>query len=207
MRRMAFVFGVGAIIALVACGGNPEPAPAPQPNLDSIAAARERARLDSIRRAEQMRADSIRRAEQMRADSIRRAEERARAETERVRGMIQTRIHFDFDKSDIRPGDAQILDGKLALLRANPGVRFRIEGHCDERGSDEYNLALGMRRANAAKNYLVSRGIAADRIEVASFGEERPLVAQSNEDAWAQNRRDEFIITAGGDRLVAPAGS
>jgi peptidoglycan-associated lipoprotein len=200
---MAFVLGVGTLAVLAACGGNPEPAPPPGPDPDSLAAAQaEQARLDSIRRAEEARRDSIRRAEQMRADSIRRAEERARAETQRVRGMIMARIHFDFNRSDIRPGDAEILDQKLALLQANPMVRVRIEGHCDERGSDEYNLALGLRRANAAKDYLVSRGIAPERVEVASFGEERPLVAESNEDAWTQNRRDEFIVTGGGDRLV-----
>ncbi len=118
-------------------------------------------------------------------------------------------VFFAFDSAELSQEAKSILDGNIQWLSRSENNRlaFLLEGHADERGSDEYNLALGMRRANAAKNYLVSRGIAADRIEVASFGEERPLVAQSNEDAWAQNRRDEFIITGGGDRLVAPSGS
>jgi peptidoglycan-associated lipoprotein len=138
----------------------------------------------------------------MREDSL----AMARRATEEVRAMLMTRINFDFDKSDIRPGDAQILDQKLAILQANPDLRIEIVGHCDERGSDEYNLALGNRRALAAKQYLVSRGIAADRITTRSMGEEQPLVMGSTEEAWAQNRRDEFAVVSGGDMLRRPPG-
>jgi peptidoglycan-associated lipoprotein len=99
-----------------------------------------------------------------------------------------------------------MLQQKLAIMQANTMLRIEITGHCDERGSDEYNMALGMRRATAAKTWLTSRGIAQDRITVRSMGEEQPIAMGSNEDAWAQNRRDAFAITAGGDRLVKPAG-
>lgn len=201
MKRSTVVLLGLAVAMVAACGGNPPPPPPPPVNQDSIDA--ERARLDSIRRAEEARRDSIARAEAARRDSIARAEEAARLETERLRNIIMERIHFDFDRSEVRSGDAEILDRKLAVLRANPQVRIRIAGHCDERGSDEYNIALGNRRANAAMQYLVSRGIDASRIETASFGEERPMASGSNEEAWAQNRRDEFEVIAGGDRLVS----
>jgi peptidoglycan-associated lipoprotein len=97
-----------------------------------------------------------------------------------------------------------VLDRKADILRANPALRIRISGHADERGSDEYNLVLGNKRSLAAKQYLVSKGVDASRIDVTSFGEERPVDPASNEAAWAKNRRDEFEIIGGGDKLVAP---
>ena len=103
-------------------------------------------------------------------------------------------INFDFDKYDIRPKDAEILKENAALLSKYPKVKIQIEGHCDERGTNEYNLALGERRANAAKKYLVSVGIATDRISIISYGEEKPLDPGHNEEAWAKNRRDHFVI-------------
>jgi peptidoglycan-associated lipoprotein len=103
-------------------------------------------------------------------------------------------IHFDFDKYDIRPGDAEILKENAALLMKYPNVKIQIEGHCDERGTVEYNLALGERRANSTKNYLFSLGISGDRISAISYGEERPLDPGHNEEAWAKNRRAHTII-------------
>jgi peptidoglycan-associated lipoprotein len=114
-------------------------------------------------------------------------------------------IYFDFDKSTIRPDAASTLDRKLPWLQANPGMRIRIEGNADERGSDEYNLALGQRRAASAKRYLVDHGIAADRFDLVSYGEERPVCTDHNEACWQQNRRDDFrIVTIGSDRIVVP---
>jgi len=103
-------------------------------------------------------------------------------------------IHFDFDKYDIRPGDAEVLKGNAALLIKHPTVKIQIEGHCDERGTIEYNLALGERRTNSAKKYLISLGMPADRISTISYGKEKPLDPGHNEEAWAKNRRDHFII-------------
>ena len=103
-------------------------------------------------------------------------------------------IHFDFDKYDVRPEDAEILKQNAALLAKYPTVKIQIEGHCDERGTSEYNLALGERRANSAKKYLVSLGIAESRISTISYGKEKPLDPGHNEEAWAKNRRDHFII-------------
>ena len=114
-------------------------------------------------------------------------------------------IYFDFDKSTIRPDAAATLDAKVPWLQANPGMRIRIEGNADERGSDEYNLALGQRRAASAKRYLVDHGIAADRFDLVSYGEERPVCTEHNEACWQQNRRDDFrIVTIGSDRIVVP---
>jgi len=103
-------------------------------------------------------------------------------------------IHFEFDKYDIRPGDAGTLKENAALLMNYPKVKIQVEGHCDERGTNEYNLALGERRANAAKKYLLSLGISADRISSISYGEEKPLDAGHNEEAWSKNRRGHFVI-------------
>ncbi len=206
-RAMPLAFGIAVLAIAAACGGNPPPQ-APQPNADSLAAA-EAARRDSLAREQAIR-DSIERARREAEERIRRAQEDSlaalRRGTEEVRGMVTAMIHFDFDKSDIRPGDAQILDQKLAVLQANPGLTIEIVGHCDERGSDEYNLALGNRRALSAKQYLVSRGIDAGRINTRSMGKEQPVNPGHDETAWSQNRRDEFGITAGGDVLMRPPG-
>lgn len=109
-------------------------------------------------------------------------------------------IHVDCDQAVLLPADKAILDVKAAILRANPGIRIRITGNCDERGSDQYNIALGMRRASAAKEYLGVAGVDGGRIEVASLGREVPLDPGHTEAAWARNRRDEFTVTAGSIR-------
>jgi peptidoglycan-associated lipoprotein len=102
-------------------------------------------------------------------------------------------IQFDFDKSVIRPGDARILDANAAWLKANPNQLLLIEGHCDERGTPEYNLALGDRRTRAATNYLLAQGVEASRITAISYGKERPLCTEHTAACWARNRRDEFL--------------
>lgn len=207
MNRLSMLVVAGFAVAVVsaACGGaKPVTAPTPVANADSIAAA-ERARNDSIEAARQ---DSIRRAQEdnERVNRQRSADSLAAIQrtTEEVRGMLGEMIHFDFDRATLRPEDTSVLDQKIAILQRNPNVHIRISGHCDERGSDEYNLALGNRRATAAKQYLVSHGIDASRIETVSYGEERPLAQGHDESAWTQNRRDEFEITAGGDALTKP---
>ena len=105
-------------------------------------------------------------------------------------------VYFDFDRHDIRPGDAKTLDGDAAWLKGNPNFLVLIEGHCDERGTNEYNLALGERRAKAAMNYLVAQGVQASRITIISYGRERPVCKEKTEACWAQNRRDHFLTKA-----------
>ena len=106
-------------------------------------------------------------------------------------------IYFHYDASDITTESRAKLDAKVPVMSQNTTVRIRIAGHTDSRGSDEYNLALGQRRAAAAKRYLTDRGIDAARIEIVSFGEERPVCTEEDESCFARNRRDEFEVTAG----------
>lgn len=114
--------------------------------------------------------------------------------------LLET-IYFEYDADELRDDARASLDAKIAILNANPSLRIRVAGHCDERGSDEYNIALGRRRAESAKRYLTDRGVDAARIETSSFGRERPAVQGTTEEAWSKNRRDEFEITAGGENL------
>ena len=136
--------------------------------------------------------------------AARAAAEAARRAIEAARAVLLQTIYFDYDSDELRSDARAVLDDKLRVLNANPGLRVRIEGHTDERGTDQYNLALGRRRADQAKRYLLDRGIDASRIETMSFGRERPVASGSNEDSWAQNRRGEFQIVAGGAELRAP---
>ncbi len=205
--RLTLPLSVGVLVILIAsaCGGGPPPPP-PGPDPDSLAA--EQARRDSIAAA-QARADSIRRAQEaaLAAERQRRADSLAavRAETNAVREMLSRMVHFDFNRSNIRDGeDTEVLEQKLAVLLANPNLRLEIVGHCDERGTDEYNMALGNRRAVSSRAFLTDRGIAESRISVRSRGEEQPLDSGHNEEAWARNRRAEFRIVGGGDALVRP---
>ena len=103
-------------------------------------------------------------------------------------------VFFDFDKYDIRAADAKMLDSNAAWLKTNDNLVL-IEGHCDERGTNEYNLALGERRANATRSYLASLGVSDVRMRVLSYGEERPVCTESDESCWAQNRRAHMVVT------------
>jgi peptidoglycan-associated lipoprotein len=190
MRAPSLLMLMTAAAFAVACGGRsapeepaPEatPAPAPTPVPEPVDDSAERERLERERLA-------------------REASERARA----VAADLAAMINFDYDQAVVRPADQGTLDRKAAILNANSSVKIRIAGHADERGSDEYNLALGNRRAAAAKRYLANKGVDGSRIEVVSYGEERPLNPGNDETAYAQNRRDEFEVTAGGNNLSAP---
>jgi peptidoglycan-associated lipoprotein len=119
----------------------------------------------------------------------------AREARERARYALEQRIHFEFDRSDISGENERILQAKVPYLREFPQVRLVIEGHADERGSVEYNVALGMRRAAAVREFLVAFGIDRSRFELQSWGEDRPLDQRSNESAWAMNRRAEFRVS------------
>lgn len=198
-NHRAIALALIAAAGLSACRKKPETVPPPTdtapptPTETCDAACRQRT------------ADSIANAQRERDRIAREAADRERAaKVEAARNTLAATIYFDYDLDEIR-GDAKAaLDAKLPVLRANAGVQIRISGHADERGSDQYNDALGQRRAAAAKRYLTDNGIDAARITIVSYGEQRPAQTGSDESAWARNRRAEFEITAGGTNLVPP---
>jgi len=188
-----FVVSVIAATLLVgACGGDPPPPPPPAgPDLDSLQAYN-----DSVAAAESERRRLAAEAEAERAA----AAERARAVRE-ARSTLEEMVFFDYDMSEIRDDAEARLRAKVAILRASPQVRVRVEGHADDRGSTEYNMALGNRRAEAIRQFLTGFGLAENRFEIVSFGEGRPLQQGSSESAWARNRRGQFVITAGANAI------
>ena len=151
-----------------------------------------RAQQEEARRAEEVRIEKL---EELEAAKRREAEEKAKAQQQAVAERFEAQpIYFDFDRSSIRNEARAVLEKTAAFLKDNASIHMRIEGNCDERGTSEYNLALGERRANSAKLFLVSLGISPDRIRTISYGEERPLARGNSEDAWAKNRRDDFVL-------------
>ena len=124
-------------------------------------------------------------------------EDRLRTEASAAsKAFVNDNIHFAFDSSVLSERAQQILKSKAEYLRANPGIRVTVEGHCDERGATDYNIALGDRRAESVKNFLVTLGIGANRLNTLSYGEERPIAMGQNEAAWAKNRRAQFVINS-----------
>jgi peptidoglycan-associated lipoprotein len=117
--------------------------------------------------------------------------------TAEQRASLDQRILFGFDRSDLTPAAREILSAKAEILRSVPTLVLRVEGHADERGSDEYNLALSIRRAASATRYLLNQGVASSQLETVGYGEEQPLDSGENETAWAANRRDEFRVAVG----------
>ena len=116
---------------------------------------------------------------------------------EDFRVSVGDRVFFGYDRFDLTPEARQVLERQAAWLRQYPNVRLLVAGNCDERGTREYNLALGARRAAASRDYLVSLGIAANRVETVSYGKERPLDARANEEAWSVNRNAHSQIVSG----------
>lgn len=202
-RTLGFGPAVPAILIVVAAACHHSPpvvASRPSgPNADSLRLAR--ARADSIARADAARRDSMARAS-ARADSIRRAADAMRLASENARRTITAPVHFAFDQSDIEPNDRGLLDQKATILVAHRAVQLRLDGNADERGSDEYNLALGMRRASAVRRYLMEHGVDSTRLAITSNGEERPVCQGHEESCWAQNRRVEFVITTGDNQIA-----
>ncbi len=215
MRRSHLLAGTTLIFVLAAaCSGNPEPELAPPPPpppppvtpTDTGDAARREAEASRLceRAMAAIETGNYETARELLRQVLRdypgtECASRATEEIDRVDTLeaVTARIHFEFNLARITDESASVLQRKADALRAHPDMQLTIGGHCDERGSFEYNQALGLRRAEAAKRYLVSLGLDAERFRTVSFGEERPRVAASNETAWAQNRRDEFRITAG----------
>ena len=185
---------LAASLVVAACGQDPPPPPAPTMDPDSASAAE--------RLAEEAR--------QRAAEEAARREAAAREEAARARAVAAARttleemVFFDYDMSEIRDDAAAVLRRKVDVLRASPQVQLMIEGHADERGSTEYNLALGTRRAEAIRTFFAGFGLGEARFNITSYGEERPLAQGSNEASWQRNRRGQFVITAGANAINPP---
>jgi peptidoglycan-associated lipoprotein len=189
-----------SVAALEGCRRKVEtgPTPATTAAVDDAAARR---RADSLAAA-QRRADSL--AAQRAADS-RDASALQQSQAE-MRDALAQRVYFDFDRDQLRDDARATLDGKAAILLANPGISLVVTGHTDERGTSEYNLALGQRRAAQVKRYLVSKGIGEGRLTTQSLGDSRPAASGSDEAAYQQNRRAEFEVRNAPVALVRPRG-
>ncbi len=204
--RIAGAAGVAVLALVAACSRNPKPVamaqPAP-PSADSVLKAQMHrdsllamARADSIAKAQQAETH----ADSVRSEVMRETVDSAKDVTNTGLDMsdaalMAERVHFDYNKADLQSTDLHLLEQKLAILQAHPQLAVQVAGNCDERGSDEYNMALGERRAASAKRWLTAHGIADSRITIISYGKERPLDAGHDESAWAKNRRDDFVVT------------
>lgn len=196
VRSIALALSAASLLTAGACRRRAEPAPVPAA-ADSAALHR---RADSLAALQAM---------QRRADSLAAAEAAARAAASRgtQTELLQTlgqKVYFDYDRDVLRDDARAVLDAKAALLAVNPGVALVITGHTDERGTAEYNLALGQRRAAQVKRYLESKGIAGERLTAQSLGDSQPAATGTDETAYQQNRRAEFEVRGAGGALVRP---
>ncbi|MDY0163746.1 peptidoglycan-associated lipoprotein Pal [Desulfobotulus sp.] len=192
--RYGLVLAIFCVMVLASCAG--------KTGNGDLAAQQELAEQQRLEEAERVAAEErAKQEEKARIEAERLAREKAEAERREAErkaqakaAFLDTHVHFEFDSFALTSEAMKVLDAKVVWLRANPDVKIMVEGHCDERGTREYNLALGDRRARSAKKYLVDSGIAENRIATISYGEERPLDTAKNEAAWAKNRRAQFVI-------------
>jgi len=182
MRRTSLVVFLAMALGLPACHHKPKAAPPPPPPPAPVAPATPPPAPPPSTPEVAPVVDEYERLRQTGSDEIEKM------------GLLGD-IHFDYDKAELRDADRQILARNAETLKKYDFLLITIEGHCDERGSVEYNLALGERRAKAASDYLVSLGVAAARLKTVSYGKEVPLCSESTEDCWARNRRDHFAVT------------
>ena len=194
-RRITITLAPALLVVAAACSRAPEPvAAAPQPAADTatpvaVAAPAPRDTTPAVD-PDATRADSVR--AQILRDTVAAAPRGPSGLPAQEDSVLTAHIQFGYDSAELNDAARAVLQQKLSVLRRHERLRVEVSGHADERGSDEYNLALGLRRAAAAKQFLTAYGVDADRITIVSFGEERPLDTAATEDAWARNRRGEF---------------
>jgi peptidoglycan-associated lipoprotein len=188
-KSRAWIFGAIMLAMLLALGVS---CAKKQVTMETQEMAADESQQSAEDEAARREAEEARMREQRAREARQRQDAASMSEAARKAAFEDEDIHFDFDKYVLSPQSMMILDDKAAYLREHAGVRVLVEGHADDRGSNEYNLALGDRRANSAKNYLVKSGVAASRITTISYGEEQPLCMQQSESCWYRNRRGHF---------------
>ena len=190
MKRTSMLVLVGILMlglfALYGCPKKTETSATPEEQPKAMEKSPEAAA------AEAAKAEEERKAAEAAAAAKAAEEEKAREAAAKKEEGLQP-VYFDFDKSFIRDDARSVMKANAAYLKANPKVKIKIEGNCDERGTIEYNQALGQRRAQSAKKYLVDLGIKASRISLISYGKEKPICNESTEDCWQRNRRDDLV--------------
>ena len=188
MKILLPLFAAAALLLSYGCASKPAPAPTSERASLEAEAGQQKAKpgLPEVQKGKEggVTEEDLAKAEE---------ERRRRAAEEAAKGMRFTDIYFKFDSYNVRPDDVPILKDLAAWLGANQAANLTVEGHCDERGSVEYNLALGQKRAEAAKDYLVKLGVSDKRLKVVSYGKEAPLVPGHTEETWAKNRRAHFV--------------
>jgi peptidoglycan-associated lipoprotein len=188
-KSRAWIFGAIMLAMLLALGVS---CAKKQVTMETQEMAADESQQSAEDEAARREAEEARLREQRAREARQREDASSMSEAARKAAFEDEDIHFDFDKYVLSPQAMMILDDKAAYLREHAGVRVLVEGHADDRGSNEYNLALGDRRANSAKNYLVKSGVAESRITTISYGEEQPLCMQQSESCWYRNRRGHF---------------
>jgi len=204
IRKNSLVVILALCLGLILSGCPKKTVPISEPSaqksedaarLEAEKAAKEKAEREAREKEEaRIKEEAAKREKEKEFEKSLVAKKQPGIEGEVLESKLLKDIYFDFDKYEVRPQDIGILKENAALIMKSPTLKIQIEGHCDERGTAEYNLALGERRANSAKKYLVSLGIPADRLSTISYGKEMPLDPGHTEEAWAKNRRGHFII-------------
>jgi len=202
MRKKSLTLFIFILCLGLFLGGCPKKKVAVSRDLSSAQRAEEAARLEREREAREakerelakLREEELKKPAEGELEKTLVTKKEPGIEGEVFESKLLKDIHFDFDKYDVRPVDEAVLKENAVFLKNNPKMKIQIEGHCDERGTVEYNLALGERRANNTKKYLVFLGIPSDRISTISFGKERPLDKGHHEEAWARNRRAHIVV-------------
>jgi len=195
MRKATLVATLLAAMGLLFIGlacKQPSPAPPPPVKTDD-SAARARSEAEAKRKAEE-EARRKREEQEKITEAARLAEQnKAKAFQQAAESALRD-IHFDYDKSELSTGDRETLRANAAVLKKRPSAEIQVAGHCDERGTNQYNIALGQRRANAVRNYYKFLGVKMSRMSTISYGEELPACNDSTEECWSQNRRAETLV-------------
>ena len=187
VRKLLSMIIFSGVIGLAGCSStttptNPEP---PGAAAATPAPAESKKKLDSAKTTE----STTKEPASSSLDALQRGDSTATPDSSPLKD-----VYFDFDRYDLRADARAILKANSAWLKANPGAQVQIEGHCDDRGTTEYNVALGSRRAESVKDYLVTLGSSADRLSTISYGEEIPVCREQTEECWQQNRRVRFVV-------------